>query len=428
MIRTRKNAVAALSAVLMSVASQASEWYGANDAGAAANGVWSSNGQPGWNGTGVPNGQGAVAYFSSTKKNNVTQDIAEGVTLGSLVLDLAPNLALDLTLNAPSGGSAGPIVFNQDGEGPESAVISNNAARARVSIASGVPIVLNDDLLLINTTDDTHERSFSISHTGQISGTGKLTIDNQLDIPENGPIMLAGGTSDFVGDVLIRRGCAKVKNNKPFGATANVVTLGAEGYGDATLCFEGSGVTFPYPIVVSQVTSGRLRIHGETLTSSPGKDCVVNLTGSIKLNGDVVFDIPAKPYAATDWTFEERIKADISGTGAVIKENDGTLVIRKVNTANTYAGGTVLKAGTLSVENEVTLGTGALDVYDGATLDLAGDVTVQSLSLNGKLQPKGVYAAADSEETGVIKVAWLTGSGKLTAVEGKTAGLMLLVR
>ena len=39
-----------------------------------------------------------------------------------------------------------------------------------------------------------------------------------------------------------------------------------------------------------------------------------------------------------------------------------------------------------------------------------------------------LYAAADSEEPGVVKVAWLTGSGKLTAVEGKESGLMLLVR
>jgi autotransporter-associated beta strand protein len=141
-----------------------------------------------------------------------------------------------------------------------------------------------------------------------------------------------------------------------------------------------------------------------------------------------VFDIPAKPHADTECTYLHTIEAPISGAGALIKVNDGTLVIQKVNTANSYAGGTVLKEGTISVTSGATLGTGALDVYDGATLDLAGDVTVQSLSVNGKLQPKGTYAAADSEEPGVIKVAWLTGSGKLTAVEGKESGLMLLVR
>lgn len=433
MIRTRKSAVAALSAVLMSVTSQASEWYGANDAGAAANGVWSSNGQPGWNGTGVPNGQGAVAYFSSTKKNNVTQDNVNGVTIGSLILDLAPNIAnVDLMLNGTSSSNQGPVVFDQDGAGPECALMSNNAARVRMQVGTNAPITLQDDLLLINTTDDTYSRTFSISITAKISGSGNVTIDNQLDRPDNGPILLSNASSDFSGSVLIRRGCAKAQNAKAFGKTTNLVTLGAEGCGDATLCFEGTSMTFSNPITVSKVTGGRMRIHGETISKPNNEGSYsVTLSGPILLNGDVVFDIPA--YAYREAGFEcpltsETVKASISGAGALIKENDGTLVIQKVNTANSYAGGTVLKEGTISVTSGATLGTGALDVYDGATLDLAGDVTVQSLSINGKLQPKGVYAAADSEEPGVIKVAWLTGSGKLTALEGKTSGLMLLVR
>ena len=64
----------ALLTALVSAVVHSSEWYGANDGGTAAAGVWSSDGKPGWNGTGVPNGQGAVAYFGSTKKNTVTQD------------------------------------------------------------------------------------------------------------------------------------------------------------------------------------------------------------------------------------------------------------------------------------------------------------------------------------------------------------------
>lgn len=408
--------------------SQASEWYGADDEGKGANGVWSSNGRPGWNGTGVPNEQGAVAYFSSTKKNNVTQDNSDGVTIGSLILDLGKTVLADLTVKGTSADDLGPIAFDQDGTGPGAAVVSNNAARSRIQIGTTAPIALKDDLLLINTTDDSYDRTYSISITAKIGGAGNVTFDNQLDSPDNGPILLSNAKSDFSGSVLIRRGCAKAQNDKAFGLTTNPVTLGAEGYGDATLCFEGSAMIFAYPLTVGKVTNGRLRIHGETLSDAPKKNCAVTMTGAIALDGDCVFDIPAKPYADTEWTYLHTIKAPISGAGALIKENDGTLVIQKVNTANSYAGGTVLKEGTISVTSGATLGTGALDVYDGATLDLAGDVTVQSLSVNGKLQPKGAYAAADSEEPGVIKVAWLKGSGKLTAVEGKESGLMLLVR
>ena len=411
--------------------SQASEWYGADDAETAANGVWSSNERPGWNGTGVPNEQGAVAYFSSTKKNNVTQDNSDGVTIGSLILDLGNTKTgenFDLIVKGTSDKVFGPIAFDQDGTGPGSAVISNNAAHYRIQIGKTAPITLKDDLLLINTTDDSSVRTFSISITAKIGGAGNVTFDNQLDSPDNGPILLSNADSDFSGSVLIRRGCAKAQNAKAFGLTTNSVTLGAEGYGDATLCFEGSAMTFAYPLTVGKVTNGRLRIHGETISNDPKKNCTVTMTGTIALDGDCVFDIPAKPHADTEWTYLHTIKAPISGAGALIKENDGTLVIQKVNTANSYAGGTVLKEGTISVKSGATLGTGALDVYDGATLDLESDVTVQSLSVNGKLQPKGTYAAADSEEPGVIKVAWLTGSGKLTAVEGKESGLILLVR
>lgn len=419
----------ALLTALVSAAVHSSEWYGANDGGTAANGVWSSDGKPGWNGTGVPNGQGAVAYFGSTKKNTVTQDSTTGVIIGSLILNLDPTIAnVDLMLNGASTTALGPVTFDQDGAGPGYAVMSNNAARVRMQIGLNAPVTLNDDLLLVNTTPDTYHRTFSISITAKISGFGNVTIDNQLDRPDEAPILLSNSSSDFEGNVLLRRGCAKAQGSKPYGKTTNTVTLGAEGYGDATLSFEGTSMTFLNPLVVSKVTNGRMRIFGESI-SQPSKsgDYAVTLKGGVTLNGDVVFDIPSHAY--NDGTivcpFAETVDSVISGEGGVAKENNGTLVFKK---ANTYAGGTVLKAGTLSLANGATLGTGGVDVYDGATLDLASDVTVASVSLNGKLQQKGVYAALGSDDPKAFKVAWLTGVGKLTATEGRVPGLSIIIR
>ena len=402
-------------------ATHGSEWYGADANGTAANGDWSSNGQPGWNGTGVPNAQGAVAIFNSVKKNNVTQDVVGGVTIGSLVLDLPSNSALDLSI----GGSNG-IVFDQDGTGPETAVISNNAARARISCGSNVPLTLNDDIHLVNATPDTYARTYSISITGKISGTGNLTMDNLLDSPGNGPIILSSASSDFEGSVLVRHGCAKAGNTKAFGKTTNVVTLGSAGCGDATLCFEGTALTFAYPIVVAANTGGRARIYGELLGNDPKKDTVVTLTGSITLDGAVVFDIPSKSYSAsgTEWSFTETVDAVISGVGSLTKENAGLLVFKR---QNTYSGGTILKAGTLSLTSGATLGTGSLDVHTGATLDLAGDVTVDALYLNGKMQKKGRYAALDSAAENVVKVGWITGAGVLTPLQNPP-GLAVFIR
>ena len=87
-----------------------------------------------------------------------------------------------------------------------------------------------------------------------------------------------------------------------------------------------------------------------------------------------------------------------------------------------------MSSGTLVVAAGSSLGTGALDVYDGATLELASDVTVASVSLNGKMQQKGVYVASDSEDPKAFKVAWLTGAGKLTATGGRVPGMSVLIR
>lgn len=431
----------------------ASEWYGGDDSGQAQNGNWSSTGRPGWSPS-VPNGSGAVAFFGeSSPKCTVFQDVSGGVTIGSLVLDTTRANDLQVKEATNASNPYPPVIFDEDGSGPGFAVISNNATRVRIQIGSKVPVVLQDDLLLVNANPGIHTRSFAISITSNISGSGDVTFDNCLDEPANGPIVLSSSTSDFIGNVLIRRGCAKAVYAKAFGATSNVVTLGAEGYGDATLCFEGSGLTFTYPIVVSQVTSGRLRIHGESLSADPGKNCAVTLTGPIELRGDVVFDIPAKPYAGADWTFQQTVNAVISGAGGLAKENDGPLVFKK---ANTYAGGTKVGGGRLVVEANAALGSGNVEVAPGAVLELLGssaiddaanlDIGVEgtdtgvvsvpdgatevvgSVSVGGKLVAKGTYAALDSTAGGsVVKVAWVSGRGLLKTLGGKP-GMFVIIR
>ena len=184
----------------------ASEWYGGNDSGQAQNGNWSSTGRPGWSPS-VPNGSGAVAFFGeSSPKCTVIQDVSGGVTIGSLVLDTTR--ANDLQVKNATNASY-PVIFDEDGSGPGFAVISNNATRVRIQIASGVPVVLQDNLLLVNANPGTQTRTFAISITSKISGSGDVTFDNCLDAPANGPITLSSTASDFIGSVLIRRGCAK---------------------------------------------------------------------------------------------------------------------------------------------------------------------------------------------------------------------------
>ena len=115
-----------------------------------SSGNWSSNGAPGWNGTGVPNAIGATASFGTasvaTSGNTTTQDIAGGITLGTLDFGNSSNLgsgARTLTMT-------NAITLNQDGAGSGYATISNtntstNAAN-RISVGAGT-FTLADDLL-----------------------------------------------------------------------------------------------------------------------------------------------------------------------------------------------------------------------------------------------------------------------------------------
>jgi autotransporter-associated beta strand protein len=68
------------------------------------------------------------------------------------------------------------------------------------------------------------------------------------------------------------------------------------------------------------------------------------------------------------------MQVGIEGTGALLKQGDGRLVLTGTNT---HAGGTAITAGTLAVGSNAALGTGTGSIADGATLQAAaGSLTV----------------------------------------------------
>src|SRR4029077_16649446 len=85
------------------------------------------------------------------------------------------------------------------------------------------------------------------------------------------------------------------------------------------------------------------------------------------------------------------IATPITGAGGIVKIGAGTIVL---SGANTYLGGTVLKAGTLAVSADNNLGdsSGGLS-FDGGTLRyLAGFTSNRAVTLDaggGNLDTKG---------------------------------------
>jgi len=106
---------------------------------------------------------------------------------------------------------------------------------------------------------------------------------------------------------------------------------------------------------------------GTTVASGTLQGNTTSLQGLITNNGTLVFDQPSTG------TFS----GTIAGSGAVVVQNSGTVVL---SGANTYSGGTSVTGGTLSVAGTAPTGTGDVVIASGATLmgtgTIAGNVLV----------------------------------------------------
>ena len=412
----------------------------------------SSNTNPGWDGT-YPDGQGDVAYFPSTSKKNSVQIFGDaGIRLGSLILDSGTQ-STDFQIQNQSGNTAPvpTLIFDRDGADSGCAIISNSSKRARVNLGADYTLELADDLMLVNRGDEAYSRTFSISITGKITGSGNLIVDNDQNYT-NGCVAISSAASTFVGETRVISGCLKVQNNKPFGAVANVVRLGKAGGHEAKILLDGSSPTISNPIVVEggavgELSLGVVVLNAATFTST--------FAGALTLNGPVSFDVPlyfvknGTPYYGTNV-----VSGAISGLGRITKKKDGVLKIS--STANDWTGGTTVSNGRLVVAAGSSLGSGDVEVAPGAILELLGadaisdsanlsigdngstvgvvgvpdGVTevVARISVGGKLVAKGTYAALDSSASGaIVKVPWISGSGLVRALAGKS-GMAIIIR
>ena len=333
-------------------------------------GNWSSNGSPGWNGTGVPNSQGAVAEYLGTSSATITQDIALGVTVGTIRTGGTGNASLTLTIT-------NPITLDQDGAGSGSALIENARSVAggyRLNLSAGT-ITLADNLIIRNTSAST-STSGGINIASNIGGTGNITFENVSNNTGVNQIVLGGtNTSNFTGNVLVRKGAVTFNDKDHFGNQAtNVITLGESGQGSATLVSSATvtGAVINN-IVVATGTTGTT-VLGSISTAASG---TTTYSGNVTLNGDLSLT-SANPTGGN-----VTLSGIVSGTGALTKVDVG---IARLAAVNTYTGNTTVSAGTLllvsggeqrfniqnaNVSNKF-LGTGTVDFGGILRLDITG--------------------------------------------------------
>jgi autotransporter-associated beta strand protein len=152
-------------------------------------------------------------------------------------------------------------------------------------------------------------------------------------------------------------------------------TITAPTTGSATLSgvFSGSGGLIFNGVGTTILTGANTYTGGTTVLSGVLQGNTTSLQGAIVNNSQVVFD------QATEGTYS----GVMSGTGSLVKQNTGTLILTG---ANTYTGGTTVSSGTLSVSGASPTGFGNVLVSSGATLMGTGTINGQ-LTVAGILKP-----------------------------------------
>src|SRR4051812_6008208 len=165
-------------------------------AGSTANGGWSNET--------VPNGQGDTGLYTTGLSCVTVQDIAGGVTVGTLKVNGVGNASWQIT-------PTNDVIMNQDGSGPLSASIINDiqstgsTANPSIFINSAAgSLVLQDDLFISNTSNSTRGNG-SVQMKGKITGNGNITIENVSNNPAIAPIAFTG-QGIYGGNTTIAKG------------------------------------------------------------------------------------------------------------------------------------------------------------------------------------------------------------------------------
>jgi autotransporter-associated beta strand protein len=138
-------------------------------------------------------------------------------------------------------------------------------------------------------------------------------------------------------------------------AATNSYTIGSDGASTLTMS-NGSSLAF-----VQQQSS-----FAQTLSPF-----------AISLGSNTVFDVTGSGSLT--------VGAPISGTGSLTKTGSGGKLILNGATNNTYSGGTSIQTGTLQIQKTTALGTGAVTVSNGATLEVSntGGTVANTLNISG---------------------------------------------
>jgi autotransporter-associated beta strand protein len=287
---------------------------------------------------------GANTYTGGTRISSGTLQISSdanlGAPTGALTFDGA-GATLRTTANIASNRT---VTINGPGGTVETAagwLLLDNVVSGAGSLSK------TGDGLLALTHDNTYNGGTFIS-----AGTVQISTDTNLGAASSG-LTFDGGTLLTTADITSSRNVTINGGGGTFNTDAgSTFRLESGAVGSGELTKTGTGTLL---LLADNIYTGGTRIDAGTLQIG---DCGTtgSIVGNVLNNSLLVFNrSDTSTYSGT-----------ISGSGAVIKNCTGTQVLRG---PNTYAGGTLINAGTLVGDTRSLRGT----IVDNAALGIDQD-------------------------------------------------------
>lgn len=354
--------------VTVTLASNTSQYPNWNLSGG---GSWNVAGN--WTPSGVPNGQGQVAYFGSaiTGPSTVTLDGTQ--TVGTIAF----NNANSYTIATGTGGS----------------LVLDNGTKSPNLIAS-----LGDHTISANVILNSNLSASITAGSVTISGTVSEGSAGKTITKSGAGALILSGANGYTGGTFIGAGTVQVGNNTALGTGSVSFT------GSSTLQ-AGASVSLANNISVAAGTTATIDTQANTLGlsgivssadptasfSKIGSGTLVvtgtnTFTGNVNVNGGTLQlgdGVTNGSFAAANITTVNSILAintvgavtvpnTITGTGSVVQMGANTVTLTG---ANTFSGDLNIQSGTVSLGTATTTdpaGAGNITMADATTLLLPG--------------------------------------------------------
>ena len=377
-----------------------------------------------------------------------SNDFADPANWGVTDLSGTPLLVNDTTANISLSSDAGPSnLFVQNGEVTQSSGILTTTG-FRVGASSGSPGIATYNMTGGTITGGGEFRvalhggtgTMNLSNDASVTTTGTLYVGaggNSVDSKSVGVLSLDGTSSFAVNNVAgvslgqwtkTGSGTLEVKGNSTFSTTGQI-SMGASSSGQGIINLSGNGT-----IVANKIYRGSgsatITANGGTFKAIAAQNNFFENVEVRLLAGGVTID--TQSYTMANITYASKTSL-LSGVGGLTKIGTGTLTL---NRDQTYTGATKVDEGTLVIAGSVD--STALEVASGATLtlsnvdavvanvvtltlvagstlnlDFAGDLFVNSITVDGIALDAGIYSTSDG--WGAL-VGIASGTGVITVV------------